>query len=62
MGFDGPARGSREDIQEALMASSTTNDLAAHERTYRGFLSLVKWGTGTVVVVLCLMGVFLVRH
>lgn len=44
------------------MVSSTTQDFAAHERTYRGFLSLVKWGTGTAVVVLCLMGVFLVRH
>lgn len=42
--------------------AQSTNDFAAHESTYRGFLSLVKWGTGTVVVVLCLMGLFLVRH
>lgn len=44
------------------MDRSTTNDMTAHEETYRGFLSLLKWGTGTVVVVLCLMGVFLVHH
>mgnify|MGYP001255507126 FL=1 len=43
------------------MTETTTNDIAAHERTYRGFLSLLKWGTGTVVVVLCLMRLFLVR-
>ena len=43
------------------MTETTTSDIAAHERTYRGFLSLLKWGTGTVVVVLCLMGLFLVR-
>jgi hypothetical protein len=42
--------------------AQATSDISAHEQTYRGFLSLVKWGTGTVVVVLCLMGLFLVRH
>lgn len=35
------------------------NDYAAHERTYLNFLSLVKWGLGTVIVVVAGMAYFL---
>lgn len=44
------------------MAGHQTNDIAAHEATYASFLSLAKWGTGAVVVLLCLMGIFLLPH
>ena len=36
------------------------NDYPAHEQTYLNFISLVKWGTGTVIVILVLMAYFLV--
>ncbi|MDQ0317562.1 aa3-type cytochrome c oxidase subunit IV [Amorphus orientalis] len=34
-------------------------DYAEHERTYGGFLKVLKWGTITVVIILALMGLFL---
>ena len=40
-------------------ATATGNDYAEHERTYRMFTQLAKWGTAFVVVVLILMAVFL---
>ncbi len=40
-------------------ATATGNDYVEHERTYRAFLQLTKWGTGSVVIVLVLMAVFL---
>jgi hypothetical protein len=40
-------------------ATSTGNDYAEHERTYRMFTQLTKWGTASVIVVLILMAVFL---
>jgi hypothetical protein len=40
-------------------ATATGNDYAEHEKTYRAFLQLTKWGTGAVIVVLVLMAVFL---
>jgi Bacterial aa3 type cytochrome c oxidase subunit IV len=45
----------------AEMAYSTAegNDYAAHEQTYEGFIKLVKYGTGTVVLILILMAIFL---
>lgn len=36
------------------------NDYAAHEQTYQNFLSLVKWGLGTAIVILIGMAYFLV--
>jgi hypothetical protein len=44
------------------MAGHDTNHFAEHERTYAGFLALMRWGTGSVVVVLALMAIFLLRH
>ena len=40
-------------------ATATGNDYAEHERTYRMFIQLTKWGTASVVVLLILMAVFL---
>jgi hypothetical protein len=34
-------------------------DYAEHERTYRGFLALAKWGIVATVVILALMAYFL---
>jgi hypothetical protein len=41
-------------------ATATGNDYAEHEKTYRMFVQLTKWGTAAVVVVLILMAYFLV--
>jgi hypothetical protein len=35
-------------------------DYAEHERTYAMFMTLTKWGTISVVVILVLMAIFLV--
>ena len=40
-------------------ATADGNDYAEHERTYRMFIQLTKWGTASIVVVLILMAVFL---
>ncbi|NVO16011.1 MAG: aa3-type cytochrome c oxidase subunit IV [Rhodoplanes sp.] len=40
--------------------TASGNDYAQHEATYRSFLQLVKWGAGSVVLVLVLMAIFLV--
>jgi hypothetical protein len=40
-------------------ATANGNDYAEHERTYRMFIHLAKWGTASVVVLLILMAVFL---
>lgn len=34
-------------------------DYAEHERTYKGFLVLTKWGTISVALILVLMAIFL---
>lgn len=41
------------------IATADGNDYVEHERTYRLFLGLTKWGTISVVVVLVLMAIFL---
>ena len=40
-------------------ATADGNDYAEHERTYRMFLSIVKWGVITVAIILLLMAYFL---
>ena len=35
-------------------------DYAEHERTYRGFIALSKYGTAAVVILLILMAIFLI--
>jgi hypothetical protein len=44
---------------ELEYATATGNDLAAHEQTYRHFVTLVKTGIAVVAVILILMGIFL---
>jgi hypothetical protein len=45
---------------EVAYTTADGNDYVAHEATYEGFLKLVKYGTGTVVLILILMAIFLV--
>jgi hypothetical protein len=40
-------------------ATAEGNDYAAHERTYRDFITFVKVGIAVVVVILILMAYFL---
>jgi hypothetical protein len=41
-------------------AIATGNDYSEHERTYRTFIQLTKWGAASVVVLLILMAAFLI--
>ena len=47
------------DHSEVAYTTADGNDYVAHERTYLGFLMLVKWGTIAVIAVLVLMWIFL---
>jgi hypothetical protein len=47
------------DHSEVAYTSADGNDYAAHEATYEGFIKLVKYGTGAVVLILVLMAIFL---
>jgi hypothetical protein len=47
------------DHAEIQYASATGNDYAAHEHTYRNFVTLVKVSLAVIVVVLILMAFFL---
>lgn len=40
-------------------ATAEGNDYAEHERTYRMFLAMVKWGVITIAIILILMAYFL---
>ncbi len=44
---------------ELEYATAEGNDYAAHEQTYRGFITLVKVGIAVIVVILILMAYFL---
>jgi hypothetical protein len=56
-----------EDPLERLMAehnevaytTADGNDYPAHEQTYEGFIKLVKYGTGSVILIVALMAIFL---
>ncbi len=43
----------------AEIGTATGNDYAEHQRTYRFFIGLAKWGSITVAVILILMATFL---
>ena len=47
------------DHSEVAYTTADGNDYPAHEQTYEGFITLVKYGTLTVVVILALMAYFL---
>ncbi len=44
---------------EVAYTTADGNDYVAHEQTYEGFIKLVKYGTGSVVLLLILMAIFL---
>ena len=44
---------------EVAYTSADGNDYPAHEQTYEGFITLVKYGTLTVAIILALMAYFL---
>ena len=44
---------------EVAYTTADGNDYPAHEKTYEGFLMLVKWGTISVAAILILMAIFL---
>ncbi len=48
------------DHGEVEYATATGNDYAAHEETYRTFITMVKVMTAIIVVILILMAYFLV--
>jgi hypothetical protein len=48
------------DHGELEYATATGNDYAAHEQTYRNFVTLVKGVVAVVAVILILMAYFLV--
>jgi hypothetical protein len=48
------------DHAEVEYATADGNDYAEHERTYRFFLGLAKYGTAAIIVLLILMAYFLV--
>lgn len=48
------------DHGELEYATATGNDYAAHENTYRGFITLVKVGIAVVAIIVILMAIFLV--
>lgn len=47
------------DHGEVAYSTAEGNDYPAHEQTYEGFIKLVKYGTGAVVLLLILMAIFL---
>jgi hypothetical protein len=47
------------DHGEVAYTTADGNDYAAHEQTYVGFINLVKYGTGSVILILVLMAIFL---
>ncbi|RIK96496.1 MAG: aa3-type cytochrome c oxidase subunit IV [Proteobacteria bacterium] len=44
---------------EIVYDTASGNDYEAHEAAYRSFINLAKYGTGTVIVVVILMALFL---
>ena len=47
------------DHSEVAYTTADGMDYPAHEATYEGFINLVKYGTGTVALILILMAIFL---
>jgi len=47
------------DHNEVAYTKADGNDYPAHEQTYEGFITLVKYGTLTVAIILALMAYFL---
>jgi hypothetical protein len=48
------------DHSEVAYTTADGMDYPAHESTYEGFITLVKWGTVSIAILLMLMAYFLV--
>lgn len=46
--------------QGTTMADHAAMDYAEHEKTYKFFVAMTKWGTIGVIVLLVLMAIFLI--
>jgi hypothetical protein len=44
---------------EVAYTTADGNDYPAHEQTYEGFIKLVKYGSGSVILIVALMAIFL---
>ncbi len=44
---------------EVAYTTADGNDYPAHEHTYEGFIKLVKYGSGSVILIVALMALFL---
>jgi hypothetical protein len=44
---------------EVAYTTADGNDYQAHEQTYEGFIMLVKYGAGAVIIIVGLMAIFL---
>jgi hypothetical protein len=44
---------------EVAYTTADGNDYPAHAQTYEGFIKLVKYGTGSVILIVALMAIFL---
>jgi hypothetical protein len=44
---------------EVAYTTADGNDYPAHEQTYEGFITLVKYATATIALILILMAIFL---
>ena len=53
-------RSEMADHAEVEYATANGNDYAEHEKTYKFFLNLAKYGTAGIIVILILMAYFLV--
>ena len=47
------------DHGETAYSTAEGNDYPAHEQTYGGFLTLVKWGSIVVIAIVAGMAIFL---
>lgn len=47
------------DHNEVAYTTADGNDYPAHEQTYEGFITLVKYSTVAIIVIVALMGFFL---
>ena len=47
------------DHSEVAYTTADGNDYEAHEKTYEGFIMLVKYGTGAVIFIVAMMALFL---
>ncbi len=48
------------DHGEVAYTTADGMDYPAHEQTYEAFLTMTKWGTISIIVLLALMAIFLV--